>query len=282
MDSFMDKLAQKISAQEMMKMNTQAEASHVSSKQRNNQTEYDELLQDMRKLVYKNSEMVDQIQTLVDESTGKIARMQENTGSSLDYAPVIAEAFEDTKNELTESVDALQQSAESVREAARAVLGSNAETRQSVAALEGTMKEAVDQAAISIRQENKEIAEYLEGMRALLEEMKQIGMPEDSKEDEMKTEEEQKKDMEARKKELEELFQKMEEFVHKENVKVYRNVQAVVVEENKNQAEALLGSNKEIGKKFNGIKPLLIVTIVLMAANFCIGIFDLLAAIGIF
>ncbi len=38
---------------------------------------------------------------------------------------------------------------------------------------------------------------------------------------------------------MEEMLEKSNDFVHKENVKVYRNVQAVVVEETKKQTEAL-------------------------------------------
>ena len=51
--------------------------------------------------------------------------------------------------------------------------------------------------------------------------------------------------------ELEECFKQSNDFVHKENVKVYRNVQAVVVDELKNQTEALLNENQKLSKKIN-------------------------------
>ena len=45
------------------------------------------------------------------------------------------------------------------------------------------------------------------------------------------------------------LLKEQEDFIHKENVRVYRNVQAAVVEELKQQTEALASQNAELKKK---------------------------------
>ncbi|MCQ2519457.1 MAG: hypothetical protein MJ107_02880 [Lachnospiraceae bacterium] len=53
-----------------------------------------------------------------------------------------------------------------------------------------------------------------------------------------------------------------QDFFHKESVRVYRNVQAAVVEELKLQTEALSVQNKELEKKIKGVKPIAIISLV--------------------
>ena len=66
---------------------------------------------------------------------------------------------------------------------------------------------------------------------------------------------------------LEELFRQSDDFVHKENVKVYRNVQAVVVDELKNQTEGLTKHNQELYTKMKSTKTMVIIAIILGVAN---------------
>ncbi len=70
---------------------------------------------------------------------------------------------------------------------------------------------------------------------------------------------------------LEELFKESDDFVHKENVKVYRNVQAVVVEELEKQTKALVDSetksvneNKKMDKSALAVGS---ITLVVSLAN---------------
>ena len=72
---------------------------------------------------------------------------------------------------------------------------------------------------------------------------------------------------------LREMQKQADDFNHKENVKVYRNVQAVVVEEVKKQTEELKESNK-------GLKPLLIVTLAATLANVALFILQILGILG--
>ena len=64
-----------------------------------------------------------------------------------------------------------------------------------------------------------------------------------------------------------ELVEKINDFVHKENVKVYRNVQAVVVEENKKQTESLEAAQKKAAGKSGGILTVSIITLIAVLAN---------------
>lgn len=53
-----------------------------------------------------------------------------------------------------------------------------------------------------------------------------------------------------------------EDYIHKENVRVYRNVQASIVDELKLQTEALSIQNKALERKLKGIKPVAIIGLV--------------------
>lgn len=65
----------------------------------------------------------------------------------------------------------------------------------------------------------------------------------------------------------EELLEQSQEFVHKENVKVYRNVQAVIVEELKNQTQELNAGTQKLEKQTAGMKPIMVIALVLGAVN---------------
>ena len=68
-----------------------------------------------------------------------------------------------------------------------------------------------------------------------------------------------------------------EENVHKECVKVYRNVQAVVVEENEKQTEAIAAKVKEnLGGKLNGVLGVSIAAVVLTVADIVLHVLSIL------
>lgn len=173
MDNFMDKLAQKFNAQEVIKANSQAEAAEMKKLQLQ-VAEYEKILQEMRKLNYKNSELSDKIDGLVSENGNKIQGLQEEETKLL----AILRNLTDEQTRMREE-ELSRKEAERVEEEAR--------------------------------------------------------------------KEEQKQQLV----ELEECFKQSNEFVHKENVKVYRNVQAVVVDELKSQTESLMKENQRLTKKLN-------------------------------
>lgn len=71
MDNFMDKLAQRLTAQEMIKANSAADAAELERLQKQ-LAQYDACLQEMRKLSLKNTENTDKVGELLDESIGRI------------------------------------------------------------------------------------------------------------------------------------------------------------------------------------------------------------------
>ena len=194
MDNFMDKLAQRFSAQEVIKANSQAEAAEMKKLQLQ-VAEYEKILQEMRKLNYKNSELSEKIDGLVGENANKIQGLQE----------------EETK-------------------------------------LLATLRNLTDEQT-RIREE-------------------ELAQKEAERADENRKTEEQKQQLTS----LEERMKQTDEFVHKENVQVYRNVQAVVVDELKKQTETLLLENQKLGSKLNTVTILSIFAILFSVAGIVLQI----------
>ncbi|MBP5528509.1 MAG: hypothetical protein J6X80_00505 [Lachnospiraceae bacterium] len=343
MDNFTDKLAQKLSAQEMIKANAQAEANEMRRLQEQ-VAQYEAILQDMRKLNYKNSELTDKINALVDESINKVktspaegeegenaevskqlseeiitaidealSNFDSNFGSALNESvnntllvPVgemkqevsgsvadikqIAEDFKgsaddiryasdlvrSSADDLKNSADVMNSSIEGIISSSEEIKNTTAELKNSNDELKTSVKTSVDNALLAIRRENREIADHLEYIRSGIE---TINRP--SEEEEMlKREEEERKLFEEQQKEearlikeeedkraLQEMFKQSDDFVHKENVKVYRNVQAVVVDEFKNQTEGLTKHNRELYAKLKSTKIAVTIAIILGALN---------------
>lgn len=194
MDNFIDKLAQKFSAQEVIKANSQAEAAELKKLQLR-VAEYEKILQEMRKLNYKNSELSDKMEEQVGENADKIQGLQEEETKLLSVL-----------KSLTDEQTRIHEETIAAREAKKT-------------------------------------------------------------EDEQKAEE-QKQQLEA----LEQRLSQSDEFVHKENVKVYRNVQAIVIEEIKKQTEMLQVENKKLGKRLNTVMVLSIFAVLFSIAGIAIQI----------
>lgn len=75
---------------------------------------------------------------------------------------------------------------------------------------------------------------------------------------------------------IEELQKEMEEHVHKECVKVYRNVQAVVVDELKAQTEVWKEENRKVEKRMGMQQPILLITLILSLANTVLFVLNIL------
>jgi len=387
MDNFMDKLAQKYNAQEMIRANAQAEASEMQRLQEQ-VAAYEGILQDMRKLNYKNSELTDRIYALVDESISKVQGVQKTGGDTADVAASLSDEImkaldealsnldstvgtalnesvsgalmapvdqmKQSTQEVTGSVAAVRQIAEDVkttadeiryatdmvRSSADDVTNSALEVRNSVEGmqtavaevrnsadevkesmeqmrstvhgvmvstedmkisteeikattedlkhsnedLKSSVKTSVDNALLTIRRENREIADHLEYIRSTVDTIQKPSAEEEirkAEEEQRKLQEEQQRE-EARiareaenKKAIEEMFRQSDDFVHKENVKVYRNVQAVVVDELKNQTEGLTKHNQELYTKMKSTKTLVYIAIALGVLNILLTVLSI-------
>ena len=261
MDNFVDKVSQRINAQEMIRANAQAEANEMQRLQEQ-VAQYEAILQDMRKLNYKNSELTDKIGAMVDS----------------DALMIPVDQMKQTSLMVSDSVSEVRQIAEDVKDSVEEVRSSSEELKTSV-------KASVDNAILTMRRENREIADHLEYIRSTVDSMKNPTEEDEERkaEEEKKRAQEEKVKEEARlakeeedKKALEDMFKQSDEFVHKENVKVYRNVQAVVVDEFKNQTEGLTKHNRELYEKMKSIRVFVIIAIALGVANVILTVLKIL------
>ena len=197
MDTFMDKLAQKLNAQEMIEANSAADAEEMDQL-KNQLREYDECLAQMQQ-VNKELKAINQ----------EMERLMAET-----IVPEVTKLSE-------EGVAALQK----------------------------------------MQQENTEKLETLtQQYAAKLEELQQSTEA-----------------LDELQKHVDEKLSNTEENVHKECVKVYRNVQAAVVEENEKQTEAVTARVKEsLGGKMNGVLGVSIAAVVLTVADIVLHVLSIL------
>lgn len=197
MDTFMDKLAQKLNAQEMIKANSAADAEEMDQL-KNQLREYDECLAQMQQ-VNKELKAINQ----------EMERLMAET-----IVPEVTKLSE-------EGVAALQK----------------------------------------MQQENTEKLETLtQQYAAKLEELQQSTEA-----------------LDELQKHVDEKLSNTEENVHKECVKVYRNVQAAVVEENEKQTEAVTARVKEsLGGKMNGVLGVSIAAVVLTVTDIVLHVLSIL------
>ncbi len=168
MDTFMDKLAQKMNAQEIIKANSAAEAAQMEQ-MKNQMAEYDNMLQEMRKVHLKTAENAEQMQKVLQESLQKIEEVQAAEENKEDNGQVLAEI----------------------------------------------------------------------------------------------------------KQQLEEAFKNSDELQHKENVKVYRNVQAAMIEELEKQTQTIVAKQQESNGKQKKTFSLSVVILILLVVDIIINLFGI-------
>jgi len=221
MDNFMDKLAQRFNAQEIIKANSQAEAQELD-RLREQMDAYDACLQEMRKLNLKNIEGLEEMHALagqIGELADKAAAGMEKEEGGNEALEKLSAGFEEIKEFLAEKTAYSQEETNAVGEEVKAV-----------------------QTEVKAIQE--EIKEALEEERALLGEIKETAAANQSR--------------------LDTIFSDVEDFMHKESVKVYRNVQAVVIDELKNQTVEL---DYKLSQKGKGNSLLLLFVVLTMLSS---------------
>ena len=133
MDNFMDKLAEKYNAQDMIKANSQAETAQMQSLQEQVES-YETVLQEMRKLNYKNSELTEKMYALVDESLEKVRTLQieaKEGGATPEAASI--EMSEAVGRAVSEAVDSMDISG--IKDQLFEIRQSNTNTEESLSAV---------------------------------------------------------------------------------------------------------------------------------------------------
>ncbi len=209
-----------------------------TKKLRDSLVEYEGYLREMRQVTLKNVETLDAIQRYTDKSA---AGMQKLAEQSLDgIQKVTAESAGGLRRIIETGTSNLSRMADAGEE------NLNRTAQECMIRLKGSAEAALSQIAAA-QEKNLETAAAVEKIeRAILEHMESV----------------------------KDLMKQSDDFTHRENVKVYRNVQAVVVDEVKKQTEAmaaqkdeLAAQNETLQKQNKGLKPLMIVTLLAAATN---------------
>lgn len=209
MDNFMDKVAQKLGAQEMIRANAAAEAAELENMEKQltvfkeQMEKYDDCLQEMRKLNLKNIESAQGVQSLAEKA-----------GEKLDQTVGEVEAASVSRIKETSDI--------------------------SIAGINQTLSESLAKIA-EIKESSDNLEQITEKMSGLQEKQQ-------------------------------ELFRNLEDFLHTDNVKVYRNVQAAMIEELEKQTAELKEGQERAASSSKVLLPFMIVTMIVSVANLVIMI----------
>ncbi len=213
MDTFMDKLASKFNAQEMIRANSAAEARENERLQKEVEV-YKQCLQEMRQISLQNASTADEVAELVKASMDKIAAIQVESGKSDDVILAMQNnsnaMMNAIKNNSDETLGAVKSNSEMMLNTMRSSLQTNAD------AVMNKIDGSSEKILAEIQAGNDDFKDALKN--ELLAEIKK----------ELKSQEEN---------------------VHKECVKVYRNVQAVITEETQKQTDEIIAAQSKGGKK---------------------------------
>ena len=275
MDNFMDKLAKRFNAGEMIRANAQAEARDMKRLQERT-AEYENMMREMRRLNLKNVEVTEQVQQLIqcgieqfegygtsenavgrkmEELQGDLTSMKEEL---LDNESAMEHLLEDLHRELSEmnqgignirtDLAEMNQEIGSVRtdlsgmHSDLSAMGGSVNTLQyqfagfdnSMRILEQTVQESMNKGI-----DADALAPIMDGIREMREMIAGAGAS------------------------AEQANKKLEEHVHRENVRVYRNVQAALVDEAGKKAREMntrLDQMEGTLKKNGGLKVMVVIT----------------------
>lgn len=223
MDTFMDKLASRFNAQEMIRANSAAEAAE-SEKLKKEVEVYKQCLEQMREISSQNAATGDEVAALVKASMDKIAAIRVESNKSDE----ILLAMKANSDEMVASIQ-------------NAVRGA---VRSSTEALVTEVQAKNDDVKNQI---TENITEYLRCDFTT----------------------ELKREMKAQ-----------DENVHKECVKVYRNVQAAVTEENERQTDTIVENQTKIRKRATAALVCGILAMSFSALHLLLTILDMLGILS--
>lgn len=238
MDTFMDKLASRLNAQEMIRANAAAEAKENERLHKEVEV-YRQCLEKMREISQQNATMGDDVSELVRASMDKIAQIQAESGKSED----VLMAMQDNSNAVMAAIKANS-------DTVMASVKNNSDTVLS--SVRHTMQASTDSVMNAISGSSDKIMEMLgagndEFKAALISELVA----------------EMKKELKVQ-----------EENVHKECVKVYRNVQAVVTDENDKQTKLIIDNQSKMKKKATAALVCGILAMSFAAAGLLVSLLD--------
>ncbi len=254
MDIFMDKLAQRDNAQEIIRANTTAEIKELDAL-RSRVAEYNDCLNRLQKLVdesaagWKNTsrESVAEVNRLVEESLTKIREIQQDASG--------LEKLGSRLGNMDSRMEKLGGQLGSVNDQLSGRLENMNDRLGNVSAQVDSVNGQLGACIAQLGDMKGEISGQVEQISKRLEEKPVDG--------------------------LEEKFAIADENVHKECVKVYRNVQAVVLEESGKQGETLAGMSGRLNAMKSRLGILLGISVAALVFSLAGAVLQILNLLGI-
>ncbi len=259
MDMFMDKLAQKLNAQEIIRANTAADTEELN-RLKNQVAEYNECLKRLR--------------SLIDEGTEKL-RGAQTGGESVER--LVAESLEKLQS-VRQDNTGLEELGKKLEELGTKLEGRLAELESRMDRQPGELAGKLDELGgkISRQPEGKIAGQPEEFGKRLLELEKRLVQSGGSGRELRESLERLEQNVTER---LDGTTAAVDESIHKECVKVYRNVQAVVMEESEKQAKTVGSAMEEVGatgKKLGTILGISVVALIISLTGVVIQVLNLL------
>lgn len=268
MDNFIDKLAQKFTAGEVIRANQVAEEKELR-RLREQVAEYERCLNELNKIRTSQADAAKQLQELAEKIKLQMQEMNDNeykklaelglsnlekikiiTDESLgNVGKITDEGLESVKNITGEGLESLNKVTNESLENVNKV------THEGLESLNKVTMESLEQLRTQqtfYEERLKEREEALEQTRTTTNEVSTIVK-------------ELNELLDSNQKELMEKFNSSDDYLHKENVKVYRNVQAVVIDETTKRTEEIIKKNQEQITKYG--KPALVFAILAALAS---------------
>ncbi len=253
-----------------------------TKKLRDSLMEYEGYLREMRQVTLKNMETLDVIQRYTDKSAAGMQKLAEQSLEGIqrvtaESAGGLRRMIETGTGNINQNADAGAESIRLAVEEGVKQIGQLAEERNTgIARLAQDALERLDALASTGEEHVKTVAaECLGSLRSYADaSMEQITSAYEKSRETAEIVEKIEAAILEHMDTMKELLKQSDDFTHKENVKVYRNVQAVVVDEVKKQTEAMAAQNEDLAaqnamlqKQNKGLRPLVIVTLLGTLAN---------------
>ena len=266
---FMDKLAQKLNAQEIIRANTAADTEELN-RLKNQVAEYNECLKRLRSLIDEGTEKLrgaqaggESVERLVAESLEKLQSVrQDNTGLE-ELGKKLEELGTKLDGRLTELESRMDRQpgelAGKLDELGGKLDRQPEELGKKLSVLEGKLDRQPEEFGKRLLELEKRLVQSGGSSRELRESLERL--------EQSVTER------------LDGTTAAVDESIHKECVKVYRNVQAVVMEESEKQAKSVGSAMEEVGaagKKLGTILGISVVALIISLTGVVIQVLNLL------
>lgn len=306
MDNFMDKLAKRFNAGELIQANGEAEA-RENQRMKQQMDEYDKVIQEIRRLNLKTIEVSEQVSQMAACSIEQIEAYQvpvteddTNADYTQEFAEVtskLEEASQETCRQIEEAAgETRRQIGESADETRRQVQESAQQTRKQLEDVSYHFEASLSQAESSITQlesginqlgatlgrlelgndtNQKAVESAIRNLEALLAEKERS----DEKAQEQEWAKQIKEMIVNVRLYLDEVQKHVEDYTHKESVKVYRNVQAAMNEQLNRKARDLNDHMDQLEKevqKNKGMKGLVVLAVLFSAASLALQILQMI------